>query len=203
MPWAHLLGLASPMLPGRWRQRVSPTTAATVISLGAPLIEHVFAPRRYPPLPTALQIDLARYAGTWYEIARLPEPFEARCDGQPTAHYRLSGGVLQVTNRCPDGAGGERVARGVARPTRGSGNAKLKLSMWPSWLRWLPAAWSPYWVLHVDEGYHVALVGHPNRRLLWVLSRRPRLGPAQLGELVRLAAEHGFPVDRLRVVQPD
>ena len=144
------------------------------------------------------QVDLTRYAGTWYEIARLPTPFEAACDGQPTTHYTPRGNGLQIQIQCPH-KGSQRSATGVARVVPGSSNAKLKVSFWPAWLRWLPLAWVDYWVLYVDDAYRVAVVGHPDRRHLWLLSRRARIDDAQLGDLVRLAADRGFAVDRLRV----
>ena len=197
-PWAHWLALAWPLLPRAWRARVSPATAATLVSLGIPLAQRLLAPPSHAPLATMPQVDLTRYAGTWYEIARLPTPLEAPCDGQPTTHYTPRGDGLQIHERRSH-KGSQRSAIGVARVVPDSGNAKLKVSFWPVWLRWLPLAWADHWVLYVDEAYRVAVVGHPDRRHLWLLSRRARVGDAQLGELVRLAAERGFAVDRLRV----
>jgi apolipoprotein D and lipocalin family protein len=98
--------------------------------------------------------------------------------------------------------GAPRVTEGVALPLAGSGNAKLRSTVWPQWLRWLPLAWTQHWILYVDEGYDMALIGHPNRLSLRVLSRRPRMNPAHLEALLRLAAERGFAIDRVQVVQP-
>lgn len=202
LPWASLLGLVWPMLPAPWRARVSPTAATTLIGVGLPLLQRLVDGGPAPqPLATMPQVDLARYAGTWHEIARLPAPFEGACTGQPTATYRPTDAGLEVINGCPNDRGWQE-ARGVARVVPDSGNAKLEVSLWPAWLRTLPLAWAKYWILYVDPGYQVALVGHPNRRFLWVLSRTPTLAPAQLQALVDFAAQRGFPVDRLKFVQP-
>ena len=115
--------------------------------------------------------------------------------------YTLRGDHLHVLNQCSH-RGKVRSVPGVARVVPDSGNAKLKVSFWPSWLRWLPLAWADHWVLYVDDGYRVAVVGHPDRRHLWLLSRQPRIDDAQLGDLIRVAAERGFAVDRLRVARP-
>jgi apolipoprotein D and lipocalin family protein len=198
--WAHWLALAWPLVPAAWRARINPASAAALVSVGIPLVERLLARPTYAPLATMAQLDLARYAGTWYEIARLPTPFEASCDDQPRAHYAVQRDGLLVRNICRH-RGTLRSASGVARVLPRSGNAKLELSLWPAWLRWLPLAWSDYWVLHVDPAYQIALVGHPDRRHLWLLSRRQRIDAPQLGALVRFAAEQGFPTDRLIVSQ--
>jgi apolipoprotein D and lipocalin family protein len=202
VPWVRLLGLAWPLMPTSWRSRVNPTTAATVLSVGLPLVERAFAGASHPPLPTVAGLDLSRYAGTWHEIARLPAPFEAPCAEQPSAHYTLRDDGVEVLNRCLGRNGRERSSRGLARVVPDSGNAKLKVTFAPSWLHWLPMAWADYWVLHVDDAYQVALVGQPSRSHLWVLSRRRQLPPQQLTALTQFAASLGFPVERLRIVQP-
>ncbi|WP_374672868.1 lipocalin family protein [Ideonella sp.] len=162
----------------------------------------------FAPSPTAAapagsvqpvaHVDLTRYAGTWHEIARLPNPFERPCAGQPQAHYTLvSGGQLRVENRCQMADGGWRRAVGEARVVAGSGGARLKVSFLPPWLRWMPVGWADYWVLFVDEGYNVALVGEPHRRQLWLLSRTPRVPRPLLERMLEQAERQGFPIGRL------
>lgn len=203
VPWVGLLGLAWPLLPAAWRSRINPTTAATVLGVGLPLIERALAGRQHRPLPTVADVDLARYAGTWHEIARMPEPFEASCLSQPSAHYTLHADCIEVLNRCVGRNGRERASRGVAHVVPDSGNAKLKLSFAPSWLHWLPFVWADLWVLHIDDEYQTAVVGDPNRRHLWVLSRTQRMQPEPLAALMDFAAGLEFPVARLQIVQPD
>lgn len=203
LPWASLLGLVWPLLPAPWRARVSPTTATTLIGVGLPLVQKLFdhGPPA-PPLAAMPQVDLARYAGTWHEIARLPEPFEAACTDQPSATYELHGTRLAVINRCRKHGRLEEV-HGEGRVVPGSGGAKLEISLWPQALRWLPMAWAKYWILYVDPAYQVALVGHPSRRFLWVLARTPVLSTPQLDALLEFAEQRGFPIERLVYAQPD
>ena len=197
--WVRLLGLAWPLLPAHWRARVSPVTASAVMSFGLPLIERAMGGRSLPDPVAVPQVDLWRYAGTWYEVARLPAPFEGPCAGQPQAHYTLrADGSLDVENRCRDARGQWRSALGSARVVPGSAGAKLRVSLWPAAWRWLPLAWADYWILHVDDDYSEALVGDPRRHTLWMLSRRPALPAARLQHLRQLALQQGYPVERLQ-----
>lgn len=200
VPWVRLVALAWPLLPARWRAHVSPATASAVVGLGLPLAERLMRRHSAPTLPaltTVANVDLARYAGSWYEVARLPAPFESACTGQPTAHYTLDGLGLQVLNQCP-ADGGVRASRGQARVVPGSDGARLELNFWPTWLRWLPWTWSDYWILHLDDDYSEALVGTPGREFLWVLSRLPTLPAERVEAMVQFARGFGFAVGRLQ-----
>lgn len=203
LPWTQLLALAWPLVPASVRSRISPATAAALASLALPLLGRAVGADERLPLSTMRHVNLSRYAGRWFELARLPAPFESPCVGLPTATYvpKRMGGV-GVINRCVDASGQERVARGRARVVPGSGNARLEVSLWPSWLRWLPLAWADYWILHVDDDYQLALVGHPNRRFLWLLSRQPEAPASRVQALVQMAAERGYAVERLKFNTP-
>jgi apolipoprotein D and lipocalin family protein len=221
------LALAWPLLPHAWRDRWGPTSTSALFNLGAALMRRMTGGRRadtapphpsaappppvpagsvpaapagptLPPLRTVAHVDLGRYAGTWHEIARLPTPFEQACAGQAQAIYTLTdGNGIAVSNRCRGVDGRDRVVHGEAQVVPGSNGARLKLSFLPAWLRWLPVGWADYWVLHLDEGYTVALVGDPKRHALWLLARRPRIDTETLHQLVGLARAQGFPVERL------
>ena len=219
-----LLQMAWPMLPERWRSRISPATAATVLGIAAPLIDRLLARRNAAnvndrndrndhndhtehadTLPTVPQVDLVRFAGTWHEQARLPAPFESACQGQPRAIYQPLGNRLSVRNECRGADGDLRVVEGVARVAPGSGSARLQVSFMPAWLQWLPMVWADLWILHVDEDapdYRVALVGHPSRKGLWLLSRDPELPVDELQRLVAVASNLGFDTDRLVMAGP-
>ena len=198
LPWVHLMSLAWPLLPARWRSHVSPATASAVAGIGLPLLEQLLRrPPRLPALTTVAHVDLSRYAGRWYEVARLPAPFESACTGQPTAHYTLDGVGLRVLNECA-AVGGMRSSQGQARVVPGSDGARLELSFWPTWLRWLPWTWSDYWILHLDDDYTEALVGTPGRDFLWVLSRRPTLPVERVEAMTQFARGLGFAVERLQ-----
>ncbi|HSI49856.1 MAG TPA: lipocalin family protein [Ideonella sp.] len=150
------------------------------------------------PVRSVPSVDLNRYQGTWYEVARLPMAFQAGCADQPTASYRLEGERVAVLNRCSGAKGEAREALGVAKVVPNSGNAQLKLSFAPAWLRWLPMVWADYWVLALDAEYQVALVGTPSREYLWVLARQPQISQGALQALTRRAKAMGFPTHRLQ-----
>lgn len=219
LDWLELLALAWPFMPEPWRQRLGSNPTSAMMNLGmlasrylmdglrgafTPAGEAADAGAQLPPLRTVDYVDLGRYAGTWHEIARLPNAFEQACSGQPRAHYALrDGAVLEVLNGCCEADGRERLAHGEARVRPGSHGAKLEVTFLPAWLRWLPFGWADYWILHLADDYTLALVGEPRRRYLWVLARQPQIAPEALAAMVDLAREQGFPVEQLQVLQPD
>lgn len=147
-------------------------------------------------LRTVERLDLQRYAGAWFEYARLPMPFQAACSSDVTAHYTPDGhGGLHVLNRCLDETGASRDAHGIARP--GEAPGQLEVTFAPAWLRWLPFVWAPYCVLDLDADYRHALVGTPDRRYLWLLSRSTTIEKPTLLRMVEIAEAQGFPVERL------
>ncbi|BAO27984.1 lipocalin family protein [Sulfuritalea hydrogenivorans] len=143
------------------------------------------------PVSSVPVLDLARYAGKWYEIASFPMVFQRQCIGDTTAEYGLTPeGDVSVTNRCRTESGFDQ-AKGSATVVDGSGNARLKVSFfWP--FR------SDYWVLGLDPEYRWAVVGNPNRKYLWVLSRTPQLSKDLLDEALKTAATQGFDLTQLR-----
>ncbi|MDR6536172.1 lipocalin family protein [Variovorax soli] len=160
------------------------------------------APLMRAPLQVVAPVDLQRYAGLWHEQARLPNRFEKGCAGPVTAEYTLmeDGSGLHVLNRCRLPSGRFEESAGVARvaPVAGQpGAGRLEVSFAPEWLRWLPLAWGDYWILRLDRDYQVALVGTPDRRCLWVLSREPRLDDAALEAELDYARSLGFEVDKI------
>lgn len=156
------------------------------------------------PLPTVASVDLNRYVGTWYEIAKLPNFFQRQCLGDVSATYRqLEGGNVEVLNRCRTSASGEPrfdSATGVAKATDPS-NAKLRVTFLPASLRWLPVGWGDYQVIELDADYRWVLVGEPRREYLWVLSRTPAMPAGAYEALMKRAAELGFPVDKVVLTQ--
>lgn len=143
------------------------------------------APAADATLPTVAQVDLARYAGAWYEIALLPNRFQKQCVADTQARYRLDGERVQVINRCRRADGRVDDIQGHAKVVEGSGNAKLRVSFfWPFY--------GDYWVLALDTDYRHVLVGAPSRKFAWVLSRTPQLDEATLQTLLDRAAALGF-----------
>jgi apolipoprotein D and lipocalin family protein len=144
------------------------------------------------PLPVVQHLDLERYAGKWYEIARLPFSRQEGCVGT-TAEYSLrQDGQIKVVNRCRDGAmtGAERVAEGKAWIVDKKTNAKLKVQFfWP--FR------GDYWVVELGRDYEYAVVGQPSRKYLWILSRSPRLEQETYEGILQRMAARGFDVSRM------
>lgn len=137
------------------------------------------------PFPTVPQVDLARYAGAWYEIALLPNRFQKQCVADTQARYRLDGDRVEVINRCRMADGRVDDIKGRAKVVDGSGNAKLRVSFfWPFY--------GDYWVLALDDDYRQVLVGAPSRQYAWVLSRTPQMDEAALNALLDRAAALGF-----------
>jgi apolipoprotein D and lipocalin family protein len=150
-----------------------------------------------PPVQTVAAVDLNRYAGTWYEIARFPNSFQdgrdRRCVATTATYALRPDGQVAVTNRCLDAAndGRETVARGSAHAVEGSNNARLRVTFfWPFY--------GDYWVIGLDPGYRWAVVGAPGRDYLWILSRTPAMAPGDYAEAVGIAAAQGFEIGRLQ-----
>jgi apolipoprotein D and lipocalin family protein len=145
---------------------------------------------------TVGQVDLGRYAGTWFEAARFPTSFQdggrLRCEDVSATYAPGADGTIGVTNRCRNAlAGGEeRVAEGVARSVA-PGNDRLRVSFfWPFF--------GDYWVIGLDPAYRWAAVGAPGRDYLWILSRDAAMTPADYDSAVAAARREGFDTTRLQ-----
>jgi apolipoprotein D and lipocalin family protein len=147
---------------------------------------------------TAPSVDLTRYAGRWYEIARFPNSFQKQCIGNTTADYRvMTDHTIEIANRCKMANGSLDLAVGQARVVDKSGNAKLQVSFAPAWLSWIPMLWGDYWILDLDKNYSVAIVGSPDRQYLWILSRTPTLSQVDYESGVDNATKQGFDTSKL------
>lgn len=168
--------------------------------------------REAVPLQAVRHVDLQRYSGKWYELARLPNFFQRNCVQDATASYTVAAADrLRVVNQCTRRDGSVDVAVGMARQSvsvaapsgRGPGEGVLQLRFAPQWLSWWPAVWGDYWILAVDDGYETALVGTPDRAYLWLLSRTPRRPAAEIAAWLQKAADLGYPVDRMVRTEQD
>jgi len=147
------------------------------------------------PLEVVDSVDLERYAGKWYEIARYPNSFERNCVGV-TADYTIrNDGRIDVLNTCYEGNldGRARTIAGTARSVDES-NAKLKVTFfWPFE--------GDYWIMDLAEDYTYAVVGDPGRTFLWILSRTPELDADTLDGILEWLPSQGFDPERLIMVE--
>ncbi len=144
-------------------------------------------------LRTVPRVDLGRYVGTWYDIASFPQRFQAGCAGTTATYTLRDDGAIDVLNRCLDGSldGEERAAKGIARVVDRETNAKLEVSFFRPF-------WGDYWIIDLGEAYDYAVVGHPSRDYLWILSRTPTLPDALYAAILARLVEQGYETERLR-----
>lgn len=149
------------------------------------------------PTPVA-HVDLAKYAGKWYEIARLPMYFQRNCASDVTATYTANtDGSIKVDNQCQTVQA--KTLESIGKATKNSDTgSQLKVTFLPKGLRWLPFGKADYWVLALDNDYQYALVGTPNQRYLWVLSRTPTMPDSVYNNYVNLAKQQGYDVSKLQ-----
>ena len=145
------------------------------------------------PLATIPSLDVQRYAGTWYEIAKYPNRFQRKCVSNTSATYKaLADGKIEVTNRCRRADGDYQVATGLARQPGGPGSPKLEVRFAPAALSFLPFVWGDSWVIDLDPDYQLAAVSEPKREYLWILSRTPTVDKAAYDALLARLASKGL-----------
>lgn len=150
--------------------------------------------------PQAIEsVDLSKYLGQWYEIARLPNYFQDRASYNTSAHYALNPDqTIAVTNRCIDKKGRNKTAKGTAF-VQNKGNSQLKVSFLPKCLQWLPCTKGDYWVLRLDEDYQTALIGDGQHKYLWLLARTPEISEETRQSFLDTAIEQGYDLSSLIV----
>ena len=143
-------------------------------------------------LQTVDTVDLDKYAGTWYEIAAFPQRFQKGCHGTTATYSKTSKDYIIVENKCRKDSlnGKESSIKGKAFIDPGTGNAKLKVQFfWPFK--------GKYWIIDLAEDYTYAVVGHPDRDYLWILSRTPQMKEPLYQEIVARIAKKDFDVSQL------
>jgi len=138
------------------------------------------------------RVELDRYIGTWYEVARYPNRFQKNCYSTTATYELRDDGTISVINRCSEGSanGAEKVARGRAWVVDYETNARLKVQfLWPFS--------GDYWVIQLGDQYEYAVVGHPDRKYLWILSRTPRMEPTLYARVLERLRQQGYDPGRL------
>jgi apolipoprotein D and lipocalin family protein len=143
-------------------------------------------------------VDLNRYAGKWYEIAKYPNRFQRKCVANTTANYtKKDNGRIEVINQCKEQDGKINDAKGEAKIVDEKTNAKLKVRFAPGFLSFLPFVWGDYWVIDLEKDYNYAVVGTPSRDYLWILSRTPELEENTYQAILNRVREQGFDPNKL------
>lgn len=144
-----------------------------------------------PPLVTVPHVDLTRYMGVWHEIARIEHSFQKGCTKSSATYSMLPDGKIEVINRCVDNKDGRlREAKGRGWSVDPDGNARLKVSFfWP--FR------GDYWIIDLGREYEYAVVGAPNRKYLWILSRQPVMDESVYKGILEKLTHQGFAIEQL------
>jgi len=147
-------------------------------------------------LQTVPHVDVKKYSGKWYEIASFPQRFQKGCHCT-TAEYTLSEkGYLIVENRCNRGSvnGKQSYIKGKAFVEGNSGNSKLKVQFfWPFRAK--------YWIIDLAGDYSYAVVSHPSKKYLWILSRTPKMDDTVYQQIISRLKEKGFDLSKLQLTQ--
>jgi apolipoprotein D and lipocalin family protein len=147
--------------------------------------------KRIQHLKTVEHVNLEKYIGLWYEIAKIPNRFQKMCIGNTTAQYALrEDGRIDVLNRCMKNDGSYTQAKGIAKIADINTNAKLKVSF----VRILGISlfWGDYWIIGLNENYQYAVVGEPSRKYGWILSRKPELLTEQWNAVNQILTNQGY-----------
>src|SRR5450432_3136862 len=150
-----------------------------------------------PSLDVAPSVDLHRFQGKWYEIARLPRTTETDCTGTTAYYTMVSDSQLTMVNECHVGgpSGPLRSISTTAKVPDTNVPAKLSLDF--------GAFYGDYWIIDVGQHYEYAVVGHPTRQYLWILRRTPTVDPTTLGGILERAHAKKFETSRLEYTPQD
>jgi len=143
-------------------------------------------------------VELARYTGRWFEIARLPVRFQKANEAAIAEYGSNADGTISVRNIAIRPDGSQHDIRGTAKVLNPPANTKLavRFNTWFGPLIPVPKDGN-YWILHVDEAYQEAIVGTPNRKCLWLLARTSTISESRYAALVAKADQLGFDTSRL------
>ena len=152
------------------------------------------------PLTVIEALDVSRYMGTWYELAKFPNRFQKKCISNTKAEYSLKKDrSVQVINRCKLENGEMDEAVGVARQVGDATSPIFEVRFAPAWLSFIPAVWGDYWIIDLDKDYQLVAISEPTRKYLWVLSRKSKVDQETYQRLLVRLANKGFDVSKLDI----
>jgi apolipoprotein D and lipocalin family protein len=179
------------------RRRYATVVTLAFVTGGLMLLDRSLSAQK-KALEVVPDVDLERYAGRWFEIARLPNRFQDECASDVSAVYALRpDGRIDVTNRCLQPDGRVKEAKGIARRVNGQPSSVLQVRFAPGWLSFLPNVWGDYQVMELDPDYTHVLIGSPDRKYLWILARTPQLDEPAYQSLLDAATAQGFDTSKM------
>jgi apolipoprotein D and lipocalin family protein len=165
----------------------------TIITKLLILISFMNSTSKAQELKTVLSVDLKKYSGTWYEIASFPQRFQKGCECTTANYTPTDKGYITVENKCKRN-GKESYIKGKAFVDENSGNAKLKVQFfWPFK--------GKYWIIDLADDYSYAVISHPNKKYLWILSRKPKLDEEVYNGIISRLKEKGFNLSKLKLTK--
>ena len=171
---------------------------AAILVLTSAFAQAADKPQPASDLKSISALDVPRYMGTWYEIAKFPAWVQKKCVADTRAEYTLQpDGRVQVINRCRQGSGEMKEALGSGRQIGDVTSSKLEVRFAPAWLSFLPMVWGDYWVIDLDPAYQLVAVSEPKREYLWILSRSATVDPTAYNALLARLSSQGFDLQRL------
>ncbi len=159
-----------------------------------PIITLLGCSTTYPKLDVVEKVDLERYLGKWYEIASFPQSFQKGCNCSTAEYFKTDDDYIRVLNSCRKGSpsGELSTAEGKAFVIDTLTNAKLKVQFfWPFK--------GDYWIIDLADDYSYAVVGHPNREYLWILSRTPIMENSIYNSILERVKSKGFDINKLQL----
>ncbi len=173
-------------------------------------------PSAIVPLMESAKVDLIKYSGRWYELARLPARFERNCYAPIVANYSLlPSGEIEVINTCATKQSdkltcddvGERclsdrddvsITKGVARKVSQPSEDTMLEVNFVKWLKFLPFTWANYHILAITPDYKYALIGTKGQKYLWILGRSAtKIDYTVIAKFVSIAKQNGYKVENL------
>lgn len=141
---------------------------------------------------TVNELDLNRYLGTWYEIARFPHSFEKDLVGVTATYSMRDDGKIKVVNQGYEKTldGKLSVAIGKAKIPNKAEPAKLKVSFF-----WI--FYGDYFLLELDKDYQYVMIGSSSPKYFWILSRTPQMAPETYEMLLDKARKRGYNLENL------
>jgi apolipoprotein D and lipocalin family protein len=180
-------------------KRVFRLIGALLIATAVVVVASPLRAQTRRPIPRAADhIDLKRYAGLWYEVARLPNDRQKHCVSDVTVRFTMrDAGHLDVITSCRAADGKVRERHGIGRTRGGASSGKLEIRYAPAFFSFVPRVWKDHWILGLGPDYTWTVVGMPTRDHLWILSRLPEMSASSYQQALEIADGNGFDIRQL------